>query len=174
METLLTADAIRHRTRELGEAITRDYRDADLVIVGVLKGCFVFLADLTRHIGVPHEVDFIWVSSYGEGASSSGVVRLLKDLDTDISGRDVLLVEDIVDTGNSLVYIKENLETRAPRSLRICSLLDKRERRERVVPVAYVGFEIPNRFVVGYGLDYAERFRGLPYVGIHAAGGEPA
>lgn len=166
METLLKEDEIQARVRALAADITEDYRDRDLVVVGVLKGCFIFISDLVRAIDVPHEIDYMSVSSYGNQTSSSGVVRLLKDLDTDVSGRDVLLVEDIVDTGRSLSYLFDNLETRNPRSLRICALLDKRERRERDVEVHYVGFEIPDRFVVGYGLDYAERYRELPYVAV--------
>ena len=159
MEVLISEEKIGQRVREIGEQISRDYRSERIVIVGVLKGCFIFLSDLIRQVSVPHEVDFIAVSSYGNSTESSGVVRLLKDLETVIHGRHVLLVEDIVDTGSSLAYIRENLETRNPASLRICALLDKRERREREVSVDYVGFEIPNRFVVGYGLDYAERYR---------------
>ncbi len=166
MEVLITAEAIRHRVRALGQEITRDYAPGDFVIVGVLKGCFVFLSDLVRHVPLAHEIDYIAVSSYGEATQTSGIVRLLKDLETDIHGRRVLLVEDIVDTGSSLAYIRENLETRGPASLRICALLDKRERRERDVPVDYVGFEIPNRFVVGYGMDFGERYRNLPYVAV--------
>ncbi len=166
MEVLISEEKIGQRVREIGEQISRDYRSERIVIVGVLKGCFIFLSDLIRQVSVPHEVDFIAVSSYGNSTESSGVVRLLKDLETDIHGRHVLLVEDIVDTGSSLAYIRENLETRNPASLRICALLDKRERREREVSVDYVGFEIPNRFVVGYGLDYAERYRDLPYVAV--------
>jgi len=166
LEVLISEEKIGQRVREIGEQISRDYRSERIVIVGVLKGCFIFLSDLIRQVSVPHEVDFIAVSSYGNSTESSGVVRLLKDLETDIHGRHVLLVEDIVDTGSSLAYIRENLETRNPASLRICALLDKRERREREVSVDYVGFEIPNRFVVGYGLDYAERYRDLPYVAV--------
>ena len=170
METLIGEEKIRQRVSELAAQITRDYTGRNLVVVGVLKGCFVFLADLVRGIDVEHEIDFITISSYGEGVASTGAVRLLKDLDTNITGRDVLLVEDIVDTGSSLAYMKGILEIRGPASLRICALLDKRERRERDVMVDYVGFEIPNRFVVGYGLDYAERFRELPYVAALQAG----
>ena len=165
VETMISAEEIAARVDALAKQIESDLEDPDLVVVGVLKGCFIFLADLVRQFSVPHEMDFIAVSSYGSG-TTSGAVRLLKDLETDITDRDVLLVEDIVDTGSSLAYIRHNLEIRKPRSLRICALLDKRERRERDIDVDYIGFEIPDKFVVGYGMDYAERYRDLPYVGV--------
>jgi hypoxanthine phosphoribosyltransferase len=138
----------------------------DLVMVGVLKGAVLFLADLMRHIDVPCEIDFMAVSSYGSQTDSSGVVRILKDLDAPIQGRDVLIVEDIIDSGLTLSYLLRNLESREPASLEICALLTKPDRREIDVPVRYVGFEIPNEFVIGYGLDFAERYRNLPYVGV--------
>ncbi len=167
MEILITREAIDRRVDELAGEITRDYGpDADLILVGVLKGSFMFMSDLMRRLPIPHEVDFMSVSSYGDGTSSSGVVRLLKDLDTDVSGRDLLLVEDIVDSGRSLAYMRDSLQIRRPRSFRTCALLDKVDRREVDVKVDYVGFAIPDKFVVGYGMDYAERHRELPYIGV--------
>ena len=163
-EVLVQADQLRHRVRELGEQITADYADRDLVLVGVLKGAVFFLADLMRHIDVPCEVDFMAVASYGSSTDSSGVVRILKDLDAAIEGRDVLIVEDIVDSGLTLHYLLRNLGARNPRSLEVCALLVKPERRKVDLPTRYVGFDIPNRFAIGYGLDHAERFRNLPYV----------
>jgi hypoxanthine phosphoribosyltransferase len=169
VQTLISKEDLERRVSDLARELNADYAPrvragGPFVVVGVLKGSFIFIADLVRRLDVPHELDFISVSSYGNGTSSSGAVRLLKDLDTDIGGRDVLLVEDIVDTGSSLSYIRHNLEIRKPASLRVCALLDKRERRVQDVSVDYVGFLIPDRFVVGYGLDYAERYRELPYI----------
>jgi len=154
--------------RELGQQITRDYRDRDahLVMVGVLKGAFVFLADLVRWVELPVVVDFMAVASYGASTRTSGVVRILKDLDEEITGRDVLLVEDIVDTGLTLDYLLSVLGARRPRSLKVCCLLDKPARRLRPVPVHYRGFEIPDVFVVGYGLDCGERYRNLNYIAV--------
>jgi hypoxanthine phosphoribosyltransferase len=151
---------------ELGREISRDYEGRVPVLVGILKGSVVFLSDLVRHLDLKLEVDFISISSYGDGTSSSGTVRLLKDLDLDVSGRDVLVVEDIVDSGLSLAYIRKNLAARNPRSIAIAALLDKRERRTNEVKVDYVGFQVPDEFVVGYGLDYQELYRGLPHVAI--------
>jgi hypoxanthine phosphoribosyltransferase len=151
---------------ELGRQISSDYAGRAPVLVGILKGSVIFLSDLIRSLTCPLEVDFISISSYGEGTTSSGTVRLLKDLDLDVSGRDVIVVEDIVDSGLSLAYIRKNLEARCPRSLAMVALLDKRERRTQEVQVDYVGFDVPNAFVVGYGLDYREFFRGLPYVAV--------
>lgn len=170
VETLISEEEIAGKVVELAKRIESDFGGEEFVVVGVLKGCFIFLADLVRCFSTPHEMDFIAVSSYGSG-TKSGAVRLLKDLETDISGKHVLLIEDIVDTGSSLDYICDNLQIRNPRSLRICALLDKRERRERSIDVHYVGFEIPDKFVVGYGMDYAERYRDLPYVGAVALDG---
>jgi len=150
----------------MGRQISRDYQGRVPVLVGILKGSVVFLADLIRAIDCVIEVDFLSISSYGEATSSSGTVKLLKDLDLDVSGRDVLVVEDIVDSGLSMAYIRRNLESRSPRSLAMAALLDKRERRTTDVSVDYVGFEIPNAFVVGYGLDYRELYRGLPHVAV--------
>jgi hypoxanthine phosphoribosyltransferase len=163
-EILVQADQLKHRIRELGEQISRDYEDKDLLLVGVLKGAVFFLSDLMRHISIPCEVDFMAVASYGSATDSSGVVRILKDLDAAIEGRDVLIVEDIVDSGLTLKYLLRNLGARGPASLEVCALLTKPERRKVELRAAYVGFEIPNKFVIGYGLDFAERYRNLPYV----------
>ena len=165
-EVLIDQDALQQRIQELGEEISTDYTGRDLLLIGVLKGAVFFMADLMRNLTIPCEIDFMAISSYGDSTDSSGVVRILKDLDINIEGRDVLIVEDIIDSGLTLSYLMRNLEARGPASLEICSLLTKPERREADVPVRYIGFEIPNRFVIGYGLDYAERYRNLPYVGI--------
>jgi hypoxanthine phosphoribosyltransferase len=151
---------------ELGREISRDYTGKVPVLIGILKGSVIFLSDLIRSITCPLEVDFISISSYGEGTTSSGTVRLLKDLDLDVSGRDVVVVEDIVDSGLSLAYIRKNLEARCPRSLAMVALLDKRDRRTEQVKIDYTGFTVPNAFVVGYGLDYRELYRGLPDVAV--------
>lgn len=158
--------AIHRRVREMGERITRDYQGQELLVVGILNGSFVFMADLVRAIDLPLRVDFMAVSSYGDGTRSSGVVRIIKDLNRDIGDRHVLLVEDIVDTGLTLSYLLENLGTRKPLSLKVCALLDKVQARKRPVPVEYAGFTCPDAFVVGYGLDHAGRFRNLPYIGV--------
>jgi hypoxanthine phosphoribosyltransferase len=165
-EVLIDRDALQRRIRELGEEISTDYAGRDLLLVGVLKGAVFFMADLMRNLTIPCEIDFMAISSYGDSTDSSGVVRILKDLDINIEGRDVLVVEDIIDSGLTLSYLMRNLEAREPASLEICALLTKPDRREIEVPVRYVGFEIPNRFVIGYGLDFAERYRNLPYVGV--------
>ena len=166
---LLSQDQIRERTAELAELVARDYVDnlagQDLLLVTVLKGAVMFVTDLARALPVPTQLEFMAVSSYGSSTSSSGVVRILKDLDRDISGRDVLIVEDIVDSGLTLSWLLRNLATRHPRSLRVCTLLRKPEAVRADVEIAYVGFDIPNEFVVGYGLDYAERYRDLPFIG---------
>jgi hypoxanthine phosphoribosyltransferase len=163
-EILVPADALSRRVRELAAAISRDYGGRDLVLVGVLKGAVFFLSDLMRQLEVPVEVDFMAVASYGSATKSSGVVRILKDLDTVIEGRDVLIVEDIVDSGLTLQYLLRNLGARNPNSLEVCALLIKPERRKVDLQTRYVGFEIPNRFAIGYGLDYGERYRNLPFV----------
>jgi hypoxanthine phosphoribosyltransferase len=163
-EVLVQADELQHRVRELGQQISRDYDGGSLLLVCVLKGAVFFLSDLMRHIDVPCEVDFMAVASYGSATDSSGVVRILKDLDTPIQGRDVLIVEDIIDSGLTLQYLLRNLGARNPRSLEVCALLTKPERRKVELPTRYVGFEIPNTFAIGYGLDHSERFRNLPYV----------
>jgi hypoxanthine phosphoribosyltransferase len=163
-EVLVTAEDLQRRVAELGEEISRDYAGRSLLLIGVLKGAVFFLSDLMRFIEIPVEVDFMAVASYGSATDSSGVVRILKDLDAAIEGRDVLIVEDIVDSGLTLQYLLRNLGSRNPRTLEVCALLTKPERRKVDLPTRYVGFEIPDRFVVGYGLDYAERHRNLPYV----------
>ncbi len=165
-EILIDEKTLQARIRELGEQISRDYQGKRPILVGVLKGAFMFMADLIRHISIPHEIDFMATSSYGAATESSGVVRILKDLDTPISGRDVLIVEDIIDTGLTLDYLIRILKARNPASLRVCTLLDKRERRRIPIPLDYVGFEIPNKFVVGYGLDFGEIYRNLPYIAV--------
>jgi hypoxanthine phosphoribosyltransferase len=165
-EILIEPEALQHRVAELGEEISADYAGRDLLLVGVLKGAVFFMADLMRHLTIPCEIDFMAISSYGDSTDSSGVVRILKDLDINIEGRHVLVVEDIIDSGLTLSYLIRNLEAREPATLEICALLTKPERREIDVPVRYVGFEIPNRFVIGYGLDYSELYRNLPYVGV--------
>ena len=163
---LVTAEELQRRVAELGAQISRDYADAPLLLVGVLKGAVFFLSDLMRFIDIPVEVDFMAVASYGSATDSSGVVRILKDLDVAIEGRDVLIVEDIVDSGLTLQYLMRNLGSRNPRTLEVCALLTKPDRRKVDLPTRYVGFEIPDRFVVGYGLDYAERHRNLPFVAV--------
>jgi hypoxanthine phosphoribosyltransferase len=163
-EVLVTAEDLQRRVIELGEEISRDYAGRSLLLIGVLKGAVFFLSDLMRYIDIPVEVDFMAVASYGSATDSSGVVRILKDLDAAIEDRDVLIVEDIVDSGLTLQYLLRNLGSRNPRTLEVCALLTKPERRKVDLPTRYVGFEIPDRFVVGYGLDYAERHRNLPYV----------
>ena len=165
-EILIEEDRLQERIRELGRELSQDYAGRELLLVGVLKGAVFFMADLMRNLSVPCEIDFMAISSYGAATDSSGVVRILKDLDINIEGRDVLVVEDIIDSGLTLSYLMRNLEAREPASLEICALLTKPDRREIEVPVRYVGFEIPNRFVIGYGLDFAERYRNLPYVGV--------
>lgn len=163
-DILLPAEVIRRRVAELGEAISRDYRGEEIFLVGVLKGAWMFLADLARHITIPAAFDFMSVSSYGASTKTSGVVQIIKDLEESIEGRHVLIVEDIVDTGLTLSYLVDLLKRRRPASLKICVLLDKPSRRVTRVYLDYVGFEIPDAFVVGYGLDYAGRFRNVPYV----------
>jgi hypoxanthine phosphoribosyltransferase len=165
-EVLIEEEALRERVAELGAEISADYTGRDLLLVGVLKGAVFFMADLMRAIDVHCEVDFMAISSYGASTDSSGVVRILKDLDTAIEGRHVVVVEDIIDSGLTLSYLMRNLRARNPATLEVCALLTKPERREIDVPLRYIGFEIPNRFVVGYGLDFAERYRNLRYVGV--------
>lgn len=159
---LLHREQIQSTVRHLAEAISKDFEGKELLAVGILKGSFIFMADLVRHITVPVTIDFIDISSYGLAAESSGEVRILKDLDTSVEGRNVLVVEDIVDTGLTLKYLLGILRERNPRSLRVCTLLDKPSRRRTVVTLDYCGFEIPDVFVVGYGLDYAEKYRNYP------------
>jgi hypoxanthine phosphoribosyltransferase len=165
-EVLIDEDALDARITELGAEISTDYQGRDLVLIGVLKGAVFFMADLMRRLTIPCEVDFMAISSYGASTDSSGVVRILKDLDINIEGRHVLVVEDIIDSGLTLSYLMRNLESREPATLEVCALLTKPGRREIDVPVRYVGFEIPNRFVIGYGLDFGERYRNLPFVAV--------
>jgi hypoxanthine phosphoribosyltransferase len=173
-EILVQPDDLKRRVRELGEQISADYAGKDLLLVGVLKGAVFFLADLMRQIDVPCEVDFMAVASYGSATESSGVVRILKDLDRPIEGHDVLIVEDIVDSGLTLQYLLRNLGARNPASLEVCALLTKPERRKVQLEPRYLGFEIPDRFAIGYGLDHAERYRNLPYVAALAMDEEPS
>ncbi len=163
---LVDEDALRRRVRELGETITQAYAGKDLLLISVLKGSIIFMADLIRAIPVPHEIDFMATSSYGASARSSGVVRILKDLNKPIEGRNVLVVEDIIDSGHTLNYLLRILRERQPATIRIVTLLDKPERREVDIHVDWTGFSIPNDFVVGYGLDYNELYRNLPYIGV--------
>ena len=163
-EILVQPDDLRRKVADLGASISRDYEGRDLLLVGVLKGAVFFLSDLMRHLEVDCEVDFMAVSSYGSSTDSSGVVRILKDLDASIEDRHVLIVEDIVDSGLTLQYLLRNLRARGPASVEVCALLTKPERRKIELEARYVGFEIPNRFAIGYGLDHGERFRNLPYV----------
>jgi hypoxanthine phosphoribosyltransferase len=163
---LISEEELAQRVQQLAEQISSDYETLNPLLVCVLKGGYVFLSDLTRAMTIRHGVDFMAVSSYGNATSSSGVVRILKDLDRDICGRHVLLVEDIIDTGHTIAYLLENLRTRQPSSLRVCTLLSKPSRREIELPVDYVGFEIPNEFVIGYGLDYSENYRNLAFIGV--------
>jgi hypoxanthine phosphoribosyltransferase len=165
-EVLVTEDQLSSRIVELGRQISEDYAGRDLLLVGVLKGAVFFLSDLMRALAVPCEVDFMAVASYGSSTDSSGVVRILKDLDASIEGRHVLIVEDIVDSGLTLSYLLRTMRAREPASLEVCALLTKPERRKSNVEIRYVGFEIPNRFVIGYGLDHDQRYRQLPYVAV--------
>ncbi len=166
-EVLVNREQIQSRVAQLGSQIAQDYAGLNPVLVCVLKGALMFLSDLMRHIDTHFEIDFMAISSYGgTRTESSGVVRILMDLASNIDGRHVLIVEDIIDTGRTLTYIMQNLRTRQPASLKVCTLLDKPARRELQVPLAYVGFEIPDKFVIGYGLDYDEHYRNLPYVGV--------
>lgn len=165
-EILITEEQLKAKVKELGEMITRDYEGKDLVLIGVLKGAIMFMSDLSRAIDLPLSIDFMAVSSYGSSTKSSGIVKIIKDHDIDIEGKDVLIVEDIIDSGLTLAYLRETLLGRKPRSLKICTILDKPERREANVKVDYCGFKIPDKFVVGYGLDYAEKYRNLPFIGV--------
>jgi hypoxanthine phosphoribosyltransferase len=165
-EVLIPEDRLQQRIGELGAQISRDYAGEDLLLLAVLKGSVLFLSDLMRSITIPHSVDFMATSSYGASTESSGIVRILKDLDEPIQGRNVLIVEDIIDTGHTLDYLLRLLRARMPKSLRICTLLNKPDRREVDVHVDYIGFDIPNEFVLGYGLDYDELYRNLPYIAV--------
>ena len=167
-EVLFSTESLSQRVGEIAAQITKDYAGKAPMFVSVLRGSFVFLADLVRRVELPCTVDFLAVSSYGKGTVSSGQVQILKDLSEEITGRDIILVEDIVDTGNTLSYLIQMLQTRNPASIRLCALLDKPSRRLKPIQADYFGFSIPDHFVVGYGLDYAERYRNLPYIGILA------
>ncbi len=164
---LLSEEEIKLKVKELGKLISEDYKNSEnLMLVTLLKGAVVFMADLMREVSVPHDIDFMVVSSYGSGVKSSGVVKIIKDLDSDLQGKDVLIVEDILDSGLTLSYIQELLSSRNPNSIKIVSLLDKPEHRKAQITCDYLGFTIPDEFVVGYGLDYDEKYRNLPYIGI--------
>lgn len=163
-EVLITKEQLAMKCRELGEAISRDFEGTDLVLVGILKGSVVFMTDLMKEIRIPCAIEFMEVSSYGQGAESSGVVKITKDLDMDISGKHILIVEDIIDTGLTLSYLVDYLKNRKAAKIDIVCLLDKKERRTRDIPVTYSGFDVPDEFIIGYGIDYAEKYRNLPYV----------
>ncbi|AIY85158.1 MAG: hypoxanthine phosphoribosyltransferase [Clostridium baratii] len=165
-KVLFDEEQLSNKVRELGEQISKDYEGKDLLVVGVLKGSVVFAADLIKNINIPCEIDFMAVSSYGNSTESSGVVRILKDLDHSIEGKHVLLVEDIVDSGITLTYLLKYLKARKAESIEIVSLLNKPERRTADLEVKYIGFEVPNEFIVGYGIDYAEKYRNLPFIGV--------
>ena len=165
-EILFTEEAVAERVRELGAEITRDYEGKDLLVIGILKGASIFMAELVKRVDRLVTIDFMAVSSYGASSESSGVVRILKDLDQSIEGRDVLIVEDIIDTGLTLVYLKNLLEGRKAASVKVAALLDKPERHKVDIRADYLGFTVPDHFIVGYGLDYAEQYRNLPYVGV--------
>lgn len=165
-EVLLSEEQLRNRVQEIAKQIEKDYEGKEIMLISVLRGSFVFMADLCRAIDLPCTLDFMSVSSYGKGTSSSGQVQITKDLSEDIAGRHIIVIEDILDSGNTLSYLLKLLEQRRPASIRLCTLLDKPERRVKPVEVHYSGFTIPDAFVVGYGLDYAEMYRNLPYIGI--------
>ena len=165
-EVLLTSEEIQSKVKELGKQITKDYKDKDLLLICILKGSFIFMSDLCKEIDLPLTTDFMAVSSYGDSTHSSGVVRIIKDLEEDIERKDVLIVEDIIDTGLTLSYLINILESRGPKTVKVCTLLDKPQRRKSAVKPDYLGFEIPDEFVVGYGLDYAEKYRNSSFVSI--------
>lgn len=165
-EILFTEEELAKKVEELGKTISKDYEGEELTVIGILKGSNIFMGDLIRKIDIPLYIDFMVVSSYGQSTESSGVVKVLKDLEYSIEGKNILIVEDIIDTGLTLDYLKENLLRRKPKSLRICALLDKPARRKADLKVDYIGFEIPDQFIVGYGIDYAEKYRNLPYVAV--------
>ncbi|MCK4403577.1 MAG: hypoxanthine phosphoribosyltransferase [candidate division Zixibacteria bacterium] len=164
LKIIIGKRALKEKIKELAHKISNDYRYKNPVLVGILKGSFIFMADLTRELQIPHQIDFISVASYGSGKHASGVVRWLKDLSINIEGKHVIIVEDIIDSGLTLNYIRNNLLTRKPKSLTIVTLLNKKRRRKIKIPLRYEGFSIPDEFVVGYGLDYGEKYRNLPYI----------
>lgn len=166
LEVFYSEEQLKEKVAELGAAITRDYQGKAPVLVSVLRGSYIFMADLTRSIDLPCTVDFMSVSSYGKGTTSSGQVKIIKDLSEPIEGKDLIIVEDILDSGNTLFYLRDVLSARKPASISICTLLDKPERRTKPIKADYSGFEVPDAFVVGYGLDYAEKYRNLPYIGV--------
>ncbi len=166
LNVLISKEELAKKVQEIGAQISKDYAGKNLMMVSVLKGSVVFMADLMRAVTIPAEIDFMSVSSYGSGAKTSGVVKIIKDLDIELAGRDLLIVEDILDSGLTLSYIKKILMERGPRSIKICTLLDKPERRKADILADYSGFEVPDEFVVGYGLDFAEKYRNLPYIGV--------
>lgn len=163
-EVLFSEEQLAEKVKELGKQISEDYKGEEVLVIGILKGANVFMSDLIRKIHIPIELDFMAVSSYGASTQSSGVVKIMKDLDYSIEGKNVLIIEDIIDTGLTLHYLQENLLSRGPKSFKICTLLDKPERRKAAINVDYKGFDIPDEFIVGYGIDYAEKYRNLPYV----------
>lgn len=165
-EVLFTEKQLREKEKELGKKISEDYRGKDLILVGILKGSVPFMADLLKEIDIPCTMDFMAVSSYGSSTKTSGVVRILKDLDFEIEGKDVLIVEDIIDSGVTLSYLIDCLKGRKPSSIQIACLLNKPDRRKKVLDVKYIGFRVPDYFLVGYGLDYSEKYRNLPYIGV--------
>lgn len=165
-EVLISEEVLRDKVIELGKKITEDYKGKNLLLVCVLKGAVIFVSDLMKRIDLPLEIDFMAISSYGSDTKSSGVVRILKDLNSGIEGRDVLIVEDIIDSGLTLSYLVENLKARGPKSVEICTILDKPSRRKANIKIKYTGFQVPDEFVVGYGLDYAEKYRNLPYIAV--------
>lgn len=165
-KVLISKEELSEKVNFLGKCISEDYKDKNLLMIGVLKGSFIFMADIIRAVSVPCQIDFMAVSSYGDGVKSSGVVKIIKDLTVKVEGCDVLLVEDILDTGLTLSYLMEFIRQRNPESIKICTLLDKPERRKSKVMPDYSGFSIPDEFVIGYGLDYNERYRNLPYIGV--------
>lgn len=165
-KVLLSEKEIKDKIVELGAVISNDYKGKNLVLISILKGSVVFTADIMRCITIPCSIDFMSVSSYGNGTTSSGVVKIVKDLDSSLEGVDVLIIEDILDSGKTLNYLKKMLLSRNPASLKICTLLDKQERRQADITADYIGFSVPDEFIVGYGLDYAEKYRNLPYIGV--------
>lgn len=165
-EILIAEDVLQSKVKELGAKITEDYKGKDLLLVCVLKGAVIFVSDLMRNIDLPLDIDFMAISSYGSNTQSSGVVRILKDLNTSIEGRHLLIVEDIIDSGLTLSYLVDNLKSRKPATVNICTILDKPDRRKTNLDIKYTGFQVPDEFVVGYGLDYAEKYRNLPYIAV--------
>ncbi|HHV50537.1 MAG TPA: hypoxanthine phosphoribosyltransferase [Clostridiales bacterium] len=165
-EILFTAEQIQEIVQRIGKKISEDYADKDLIMISVLKGSLMFMADLMRAVTIPCSIDFLSVSSYGAGTTTTGEVKILKDLDISLEGKDVLVVEDILDSGMTLSFLLKSLKARNPRSIRLCTLLDKPERRRVNIQADYVGVQVPDKFIVGYGLDYAEKYRNLPYIGV--------